>query len=148
MRPSEGLYGFLKQWEKLRLKAYQDSGGVWTIGYGHTADVGEGDECTEADADNWLAEDVDEAWYGIDPHIKVTLAQHEMDAVTSLAFNIGVGAFLKSTLLRRLNDGDFGAAADEFLKWNKVGRSVVVGLTRRRTAEKMMFEFASYGTAP
>ena len=148
MKPSDELIAFLKGWEALRLDAYLDAVGVPTIGYGRTADVKMGDTCTAEQAEKWLRDEVDETWHAIDTFIRQTLAQHEMDAVVSLTYNVGVGAISKSTLLSRLNNGDFGSAADEFLRWNKAGGKVLAGLTKRRKAERAMFVDAQYGGRP
>lgn len=150
MSPSDDLLDFLKGWESLQLEAYDDGVGIWTIGYGHTAGVKRGDTCTREQAEKWLREEVDETWHAIDHGIHQTLAQHEMDACTSLSFNIGVGAFLSSTLLSRLNNGDFGSAADQFLKWCKGGRPLrtIPGLAKRRAAERAMFVNAEYRGRP
>lgn len=150
MSPSDALLDFLKGWESLRLKAYLDAVQVPTIGYGRTAGVRMGDTCTAEQADKWLREEVDETWHAIDHGIHQTLAQHEMDACTALSFNIGVGAFLSSTLLSRLNNGDFGSAADQFLKWCKGGRPLrtIPGLAKRRAAERAMFLNADYRGRP
>lgn len=153
MRPSDALLEFLRWWEGLpggkpALVAYDDGTGVWTIGYGTTRDVAPGDTCTTAQADAMLVADVDEAWYGVDDAIRVTLAQHEMDAVTSLAYNVGVDAVRKSTLLRRMNGGDFGAASDEFSRWVRAGGRILTGLVKRREAERLMFERADYTGRP
>ena len=153
MRPSESLIAFLKAWEGLpggkpALEAYDDGGGVWTIGYGHTHGVKPGDVCSAEMANDWLEAEVDECWHAIDHGIAVTLAQHEMDALTSLAYNIGVGAFLTSTLLRRLNSGDFGSAAEEFPRWCRDNGRIVPGLVKRRAAERQMFTDADYSNTP
>ena len=148
MSPSDALIDFLKGWESLRLSAYLDAVGVPTIGYGRTADVQMGDTCTAEQAEKWLRDEVDETWHAIDQFIRQTLAQHEMDAVVSLTYNVGVGAISKSTLLSRLNNGDFGSAADEFLRWNRAGGKVLAGLTKRRKAERAIFVDAQYGGRP
>lgn len=150
MSPSDALLDFLKGWESLRLEAYLDAVQVPTIGYGRTAGVQMGDTCTREQADKWLRDEVDETWHAIDHGIHQTLAQHEMDACTALSFNIGVGAFLSSTLLSRLNNGDFGSAADQFLKWCKGGRPLrtIPGLAKRRAAERAMFLNADYRGRP
>ncbi len=148
MTPSDDLIAFIKGWESLRLKAYDDGGGVWTIGYGHIKQVQPGDECTEAQAEAWLRDEVDDVSADIDPLIHVMLAQHEHDSLVSLAFNIGVGAFAKSTLLSRLNNSDFGSAADEFLRWNRDNGRIVQGLVKRRKAERAMFLDSDYSGRP
>ena len=148
IRPPQALLDFIKGWEGCKLVAYQDSVGVWTIGYGHTVNVHEGDTCTQEQADKWIADDVDERWHAIDQFIRATLAEHEMAAIVSLAFNVGVSAVAKSTLLSRVNNGDFGSAADEFLRWNRAGGKIVPGLTKRRQAERAMFLNADYSGRP
>lgn len=148
MRPSQELHAFIAGWESCRLSAYLDGGGVPTIGYGWTRDVKMGDTCTQEQADRWLSEAIDDAWYGIDPFIHVTLAQHEHDAIASLCYNAGVPAISKSTLIHRLNNSDFGSAADEFLRWNRDGGRIVQGLVKRRKAERAMFIDSDYSGRP
>ncbi len=148
MRPSESLLAFIKAWEGCRLEAYDDGVGVWTIGVGRTKNVKRGDTCTQEQADSWLADDVDEAWHGIDQFIRQTLAQHEMDAVVSLCFNVGVHKLSSSTLISRINSGDFDSAAREFLRWNRAGGRILPGLTKRRQAEQRMFLDANYTGRP
>lgn len=153
MQPSADLVEFLRWWEGLpggkpALQAYDDGGGVWTIGYGTTRDVRPGDECTEDEALEMLLDDLEETWSEIDPLIRVTIAQHELDALVSLAYNIGVEAFRKSTLLSRLNAGDFGSASDEFVRWNRQGGRILPGLVKRRAAERRIFDDADYSGRP
>ena len=73
------------------------------------------------------------------PSIKVKVTQSQFDAMVSLAYNIGAGAFLKSTLLKKVNAGDFAGAGEQFLRWNKAGGKEVLGLTKRREREKQLF---------
>ena len=153
MQPSADLVEFLRGWEGLpggtpALQAYDDGGGVWTIGYGTTRDVRPGDECSKDEALELMLDDIDDVWAEIDPHIHVTIAQHELDALVSLAYNIGVEAFRKSTLLSRLNAGDFGSASDEFARWNRQGGRIVPGLVKRRAAERRIFDDADYSARP
>lgn len=153
MKPSDALVDFLRWWEGLpggkpALQAYDDGGGVWTIGYGTTGDVHPGDECSEDEALEMLLGDIEETWGEIDPLIRVTIAQHELDALVSLAYNIGVNAFRKSTLLSRLNSGDFGSASDEFARWNRQGGRILPGLVKRRAAERRIFDNADYSARP
>ncbi len=125
--------------EGLRLTAYKDSAGVPTIGYGSTKGVQMGDEITETQALELLEADVERHADGVRESVDVPLTQHQFDAVVSLTFNIGIGAFKRSTLLRRLNDGDYQGAADEFLRWKHAGGRVLRGLVRRREAERKLF---------
>ena len=155
MRPPQALMEFLRAWEGLpggrpALSAYRDAVGVLTIGFGHTNGVTDGQTITPEEADALLVDDVDEAWHGIDPFIKQTLAEHEMSAITSLCMNVGVAAISQSTLLSRLNNGDFGSAADQFLRWCKGGRPLrtIPGLAKRRAAERAMFLDAEYRGRP
>lgn len=137
----------IKRFEGLRLVAYQDSVGVWTIGYGHTRAVRSGDVCTEAEADTFLRDDCREAEVGVNWLIKVPITQSQFDALMSFSFNLGTDidedfkaeGLGDSTLLKKLNLGDHQGAADEFLRWNKAGGKVLAGLTARREAERELF---------
>lgn len=129
-----------------RLVAYQDGGGVWTIGYGHTAGVKRGMKITEAQAQAYLKKDIGWAENAINTGVKVPLTQGQFDALVSFVFNLGISAFGNSTLLRKLNAGDYSGAASEFLRWNHDNGKVVAGLTSRRKREKDMFE--GKGKAP
>lgn len=153
MQPSADLVEFLRWWEGLpggkpALQSYDDGGGTWTIGYGTTRDVRPGDECSEDEALELMLDDIDDVWAKIDQHIRVTIAQHEMDALVALAYNIGAEAFRKSTLLSRLNSGDFGSASDEFVRWNRQGGRILPGLVKRRAAERRIFDDADYSGRP
>lgn len=136
----------IKQFEGLELTSYPDTGNVWTIGYGSTInkDTGEaikkGDKIDIATAERWLKQDIAEREKYIKPLIKVPITENQKAAIISLAYNIGTGAFAKSTLLRLLNQGaDKKLVADQFLKWNKVKGFEVKGLTNRRKLEKDLF---------
>jgi len=135
---------FIKSWEGCRLKAYDDGVGVWTIGYGHTKGVKYGDECTQEQADAWFDEEIEQFGNQVNALVIPDVPQHQFDALVSLAYNIGVGAFSKSTLLKKLNDHDYLGAAEQFDVWNKGGGMVMIGLVRRRSAERNIFERATY----
>ncbi len=128
-----------KDFEQLRLTSYQDSKGVWTIGYGHTGGIEEGMTITEAQATLFLTADVAWAVTCVNKSAKAKINQNQFDAMVDLVFNIGCAAFSGSTLLRKLNASDFAGAAAEFVKWNKSGGKVLRGLTRRRQAETDLF---------
>jgi len=130
---------FIAKWEGCKLTAYQDVVGIWTIGYGRTTNVHPGDSCTQEQADAWLAEEVEQFKRGVRGAVLVPLNGNQLAACTSLAYNIGLAAFRGSTLLRKLNDGDYQGAADQFLVWNKAGGRVVQGLVNRRAAERDLF---------
>ena len=129
----------LKQYEGLSLTAYRDSGGVWTIGYGSTRDVREGMRISQAEADQRFLADTEWAQAAVRTDVVVPITQPQFDALVSLAYNIGAGAFAKSTLVRLLNAGDYRGAAEQFLAWNKVRGEVVTGLAERRAKERAMF---------
>ena len=130
----------IKQFEGLRLQSYQDSVGVWTIGYGHTLTAGPNQRIS-ADEAHWLMiQDVIDHEVHIKRLVKVPLKQGEFDALSSWVFNLGGGSLASSTLLRKLNAGDYAGAASEFPRWNKAGGEVLAGLTRRRAAERKMYD--------
>lgn len=129
----------IKRWEGLRLDAYQDVGGIWTIGYGSTNGVAPGMKITKAEADRRLKADLADAETAVEGLVKQELTENQFGALVSFVFNVGVGAFRSSTLLRKLNAGDFAAVPVELVRWNKArvnGRMVPVeGLSNRRAAE-------------
>jgi len=134
-------YALTEHFEGLELTAYQDSVGVWTIGYGHTgADVQPGMAITQGDAQALLAEDVAASVAGVNAAVSVDLEQYQFDALVDFAFNLGVGALRSSTLLKLVNAGDVAGAAGEFGKWVYAGGKVLPGLVRRRAAEAAMFQ--------
>lgn len=136
---ADGL-SLTEQFEGLRLTAYQDQVGVWTIGYGHTgSDVTPGLTITAAQAQTLLAQDVRSAAACVNLAVAVELSQQEFDALVDFVFNLGTGAFKGSTMLRHLNAGDFAGAAAQFDLWDRAGGAVVAGLLRRRQAEAAMF---------
>ncbi|BEM76148.1 lysozyme [Serratia marcescens] len=128
----------IKHFEGLRLRAYQCSAHVWTIGYGHTADVGENDVITEEEALYFLHQDLAESERAVNQYVHVPLTQNQFDALVSFVFNLGAGNFLTSTLLKKLNSGDDGAA-QEFGRWIHAGGKALPGLVRRREAERALF---------
>lgn len=129
----------IKKFEGLELKAYKDSVGILTIGYGHTHGVKAGDVITGQQADTFLREDAQVAELAVNTNVKVKLTQGQFDALVSFIFNLGAGNFVKSTLLKKLNAGDYAGAADEFGKWVNAGGKPLPGLVKRRAAEKEMF---------
>jgi lysozyme len=131
----------IKQFEGLRLQAYQDVVGIWTIGYGHTGpEVKQGQTITQDQAEALLKKDIAGTQASLDSLCKGKgLTTNQFSAMVVLAFNIGVGAFRRSTLLKKLLAGDEKGAADEFMRWNKAGGAEVKGLTRRRSAERDLF---------
>lgn len=138
----------IKAWEGLRTTAYQDSVGVWTIGYGHTSMAGEpkvtpGMRITPDQATAILANDLGKYESAVSSALKRTPTGNQFAAMVSLCFNVGPGNFLKSSVLTRFNAGDMQGAADAFLMWNKAGGKVLQGLVNRREAERKLFLAAS-----
>ena len=130
---------FIQQWEGTKQEAYLDSVGVPTICTGSTRDVFVGQKATLAECEHRLQEDTSYAGLVIQRHVQVKLTQEQYDALTALVFNIGPGAFARSTLLKRLNEGQCRVAADEFLKWVYAGGKRLRGLGNRRAAERELF---------
>jgi lysozyme len=139
MKISDKGVNFIKRYEGLRLNAYEDIAGVWTIGYGHTRTAKEGMKISESQAEKLLRSDIENHEWAVQRFVKVDLTQDQYDALASFVFNLGTGAFNGSTLLWFLNDGRYNEAAKEFHNWCKSGRDVIPGLQRRRAEEMMMF---------
>ena len=139
-RTNDAGVELIKSFEGLRLKAYQDSVKVWTIGYGHTgSDVRPGEVITEAEADKLLRIDLNDAEHGVDSALTEDVTDNQFGACVALAFNIGVAAFKESSIVKMINAGDVTLAADRFLLYNKAGGKVRAGLTRRRKAERALY---------
>ena len=142
----------LKQWEGLKTKAYQDTGGVWTIGYGHTATAGDpkpykGMVITEAEAGNILLQDLTKYEAAVENNVNVKLNDNEFAALVSFAFNVGINAFKSSTLLKKLNKGNYDAIPSELMKWVKAGGKKVQGLVNRRRAEGYLWMEGAFVTS-
>lgn len=133
----------IKSFEGLSLKAYPDpatGGEPITIGYGHTGGVKLGTVWTQAQADNALADDVSRFAEGVSSLIgSAPTTQAQFNAMVSLAYNVGLGNFGSSTLLKKHKAGDYAGAADQFSRWNRAAGKVMAGLTRRRDAEAKMY---------
>lgn len=126
------------------LEAYACPAGVWTIGWGHTRGVRFDQHATIEQCKDFFIEDAAAHELAVDTGVTVPLTQGQYDALVSLAFNIGNGNFLQSTLRRKLNAGDYAGAAQEFKRWNKSKGVTLKGLTRRRAAETKLFLTGSY----
>lgn len=129
----------IKSFEGLRLRAYQDAVGIWTIGYGTTRGVRPGMTISEAEAENFLQEDLVRFERAINDALKVSVNDNQFSALSCFTYNVGSGAFRESTLLRMLNQQNIYGAADQFPRWNKAGGRPLAGLTRRRKAERSLF---------
>ena len=130
--------------EGLRLKAYDDGVGVWTIGFGTTKypngiRVKKGDTCTLDQAKAYMQNDLKSFEQTVNNTVKVPLNQNQFDALVSLAYNIGSTAFKNSTLVKRLNEGNYNAAANQFNVWVNAGGKRMQGLVNRRAAESTLF---------
>ena len=144
MQTSEKGIALIKEFEGCRLTAYQDSVGVWTIGYGWTQPVDgkpirAGMTIKQETAERLLKTGLVSYESDVSRLVKVGMSQGQFDALVSFTYNLGVRSLSTSTLLRKLNAGDYAGAADEFLRWNKAGGKVLNGLTRRREAERDLF---------
>lgn len=132
----------IKNFEGLRLNAYQDTGGVWTIGYGHTSGVRPGDTCTAEHAEAWLMLDVGRAEHDVDRNAKVSLSDNQFGALVSFAFNIGGSRFAQSSLLRHLNNGEYDSVPTYLNAWVFDNGKVQPGLVARRQAEAALWSRA------
>jgi len=136
---TEGL-ALIKRWEGLLLKAYQDSAGVWTIGYGHTSAAGKpyvqaGLKISEAQAEEILARDLGQYERAVEEAVKVPLSDNQFAAFVSFTYNVGIGAFRESSLLKKLNRQDYEAVPFELAKWVHAGGKKLEGLGNRRATE-------------
>ena len=129
----------LKYFEGCKLTAYQDSVGVWTIGYGHTKGVYDGMTITQDQAEQMLLSELKEYEGYIENMVTVPLTQNQFDALVVWIYNLGPTNFKNSTLLKELNAGNYNAAGQEITRWNKAGGKVLAGLVKRREAEAELF---------
>lgn len=139
MKISSTGVDLIKHFESCKLTAYQDSVGIWTIGWGHTGSVKKGDIWTQGEADNILLNDLDKFEGYINQHVKVPLTQNQFDALVSWTFNLGPGNLKSSTMLTKLNEKKYDEVPSQMKRWNKAGGKVLRGLERRRNAEAAMF---------
>ena len=135
----------IKEFEGFSSVAYLCSAKKATIGYGNTfwedgTPVKIGDQISKERAETLLKHVVDNFSVAVEVDIKIEVTQNQFDAMVSLAYNIGLGAFKNSTLLRQLNRGNFVGASQEFLRWDKSNGKPLLGLTRRREREKLLFD--------
>lgn len=145
MKISERGINHIIRDEGERLTAYQDIVGIWTIGVGHTGfvdgkPVAKGMTISKEKSREILKADLTRFENAINESVNVPLKQNQFDALVSLAFNIGEGAFRRSTLLRKLNARDYKGASDQFLMWKNAGGRVSQGLLNRRKREKALFD--------
>ncbi len=135
----------IEQFEGCKLKPYLDVAGIPTIGIGTTrypdgtAVTMQDPPITKVQAYEFLKSHLDKNCQDVESKVKVSVNDNQFAALVSFVYNVGIGAFTSSTLLKKLNSGDMPGAADQFLKWNRAGGVVVAGLTRRRQAERTLF---------
>lgn len=134
----------LEQFEGLRLESYLDSANIYTIGFGSIkypdgSKVRKGDKITKSQAKEYKLHDLKEFENTVNTSVNVPLSQNQYDSLVSLSYNIGSAAFKNSTLLKKLNSGDYKGAAEQFLVWDKVNSKKVQGLVNRREAERNLF---------
>ena len=147
MQVSTAGINLICSFEGLRLNAYDDGVGVWTIGFGTTIypngiKVKRGDTCTTEQAKAYMAHDLKKFESAVNSAMTMSINQNQFDALVSLAYNIGTSAFKNSTLVKKLNAGDIRGAAAQFDVWNKGGGKVMQGLVNRRAKERKLFEKA------
>ena len=145
MKVSNKGLELIKEFEGFSSVAYLCSAKKATIGYGNTfwedgTPVKIGDQISKERAETLLKHVVDNFSVAVEVDIKIEVTQNQFDAMVSLAYNIGLGAFKNSTLLRQLNRGNFVGASQEFLRWDKSNGKPLLGLTRRREREKLLFD--------
>lgn len=139
MKTENNGIDLIKEFEGRRLDAYQDSVGVWTIGYGHTKNVKEGDSITTLEAENLLTEELKEYAEYVNKYVTVPLTQNQFDALVSWTYNLGPNNLRESTMLKVLNDGEYDKVPSEMKRWIRAGGKVLAGLVRRRETEARLF---------
>ncbi len=135
---AEGLR-LLKTYEGLYLESYQDAVGVWTIGYGCTEGIGPGMTITLQEAEDMLRRELNKFEAAVAKYVSVEIDDDQYSALVAFSYNVGAYALKKSTLLRKLNGGDFAGASNEFPRWDKAGGRSLLGLSRRRRSERALF---------
>ena len=131
----------IKQFEGCKLRAYRDAVSVLTCGWGSTGpDIRDDTVWTQEQADKRLMTHLELVEGCLARNVKVPLNQNQFDALACWVYNLGCGNFMRSTLLRKLNEGDYAAVPDQIRRWTRAGTQVLAGLTRRREAEAALFQ--------
>ena len=138
MISDKGIYA-IKKFEGCELIAYQDAVGVWTIGYGHTKGVSEGDIISSAQAEALLLKELKEYENYVHELVEVPLHQYQFDALVSWPYNLGPTNLKSSTMLKVLNEGKYNEVPDQMRRWNRAGGKVLEGLVKRRDYEARLF---------
>lgn len=140
MRTGRNGVELIRHFEGCRFDAYLCPAGVWTIGYGHTADVKEGDSIDQEAAEAFLIEDLETFEQAVTRLVEVPLTQQQFDALVSWTFNLGAGNLAESTLLKKLNNYQYAEVPEQMMRWVRAGGQVLEGLVRRRAAEAALFQ--------
>lgn len=140
MKISQTGVDLLKHFEGCKLEAYQDSVGVWTIGYGHTKGIYEGLEITQSEAEKMLVDELPEYEGYIDNIVDQNLSQCQFDALVCWVYNLGPTNLSSSTMLKELQAGNMDLVPFQMKRWDKAGGKPLLGLTRRRNAEALLFK--------
>lgn len=140
MKTSAEGVALIKKFEGCKLESYLCSADVWTLGFGHTRGVKEGDSCTQEQAEQTLVDDLFEFEKYVHKHVNVALDQNQFDALVAWTFNLGPTNLRESTLLKRVNEERFSDVPTEIRRWNRAGGEVVQGLVRRRAAEALLWQ--------
>jgi lysozyme len=140
MRTGDEGIALIRHFEGCRLDAYLCPAGVWTIGYGHTKGVKEGETIDQEAAEAFLIEDLEEFEGYVTEMVEVPLSQSQFDALVSWTFNLGPGNLERSTLLAKLNQGEYTDVPFEIKRWTRAGGAILPGLVKRRNAEAALFE--------
>jgi lysozyme len=140
MNISEEGINLIKKFEGCKLEAYQDAVGVWTIGYGHTKNVHEGQVIKQKEAESMLVHELLEYCHHVEKALEVELTQNQFDALVSWTYNLGPTNLNRSTMLKVVNANNMSEVPTQIKRWNKAGGKILDGLVRRRKAEALMFE--------
>lgn len=134
-----------KESEGLKLQAYQDPGGIWTIGYGQTGKwVVNGLTCTKEQAEEWLDDNYDKIIKQIQQIVKVELNDNQLGALCDFVYNLGIGQLSSSTLLSLLNKGDYTGACEQFSRWVYQNKVKLPGLVTRREREQQLWNTGTW----
>ena len=140
MRTGPDGIELIRHFEGCRFDAYLCPAGVWTIGYGHTANVKEGDTIDQEAAEAFLIEDLESFERDVSRLVEVPLTQQQFDALVSWTFNLGAGNLAESTLLKKLNNYQYAEVPEQMMRWVRAGGQVLDGLVKRRAAEAALFQ--------
>jgi lysozyme len=143
-RIADEALALIKRWEGLKLHSYKCEAGVWTVGYGHTSTAQPDMVINEAQANLLLKKDLAQFEAAVERLVKVPLSDGQFGALVSWCFNVGESAASRSSLIRKLNKGDYDSVPGELARWNKVGNRILPGLSNRRAAEAGLWARGSH----